>query len=130
MTTSFSKLVKRPHLGATRILGYALTLGDYDAWEAASAIWQARLAPEERAALTWAALRALDHDDALMVAETALAGAGTPLPPMFRPMDEASWWVGIASPAEVDAYALACTRAMRPDRRAAFLGYVAGRDAA
>jgi hypothetical protein len=106
------------------MLGYALTSHDYEAWEAASAVWQARLTPEERAALTWAALRALDQDDALMVAETTLAGAGTPLPPMFNPIDEAAWWAGIASPAEIDAYALACTRSMRPDRRAAFLGHM------
>lgn len=123
---SYSDLMKRPHIGSIKMLGYALHLHGYETWEAASAVWQVRLTPEENAAHAWAALRALDVDDALLVAETALAGAGAPLPPFFSPMDEATWWAGIASPAEIDAYALACTRAMRPERRAAFLAYLAG----
>jgi hypothetical protein len=124
MSKSLSKLMKRPHLGATRALGYALTLGDYETWEAASAVWQARLSTQERGALAWAALRSLDHDDALAVAEAVLGGAGAPLPPLFSPVSEAAFWTGIASPAEIDAYALACTRAMAPGRRAAFLEYM------
>jgi len=124
MSKSFTKLMKRPHLGATRTLGYALTLDSFEGWEAASAVWQARLTPEERAALTWAALRALEYHQALDVAETVLGGAGAPLPPAFSPMSEAAFWVDIATPAEIDAYALACTRAMPPGRRAAFFEYM------
>ena len=124
MKTSFSQNMQRPHLGASRMLGYALTLGDYETWEAASAVWQARLSKQERAALAWAALRALERDEALQVAETVLGGAGAPLPPLFNPMSEAAFWTGIARPDEIDAYALACVRAMAPGRRAAFLEYM------
>ena len=121
---NFSKNMQRPHLGATRMLGYALTLGDYETWEAASAIWQARLSTQERGALAWAALRSLDHDDAVTVAENVLGGAGMPLPPLFNPVSEAAFWTGIARPNEIDAYALACVRAMAPGKRAAFLEYM------
>jgi hypothetical protein len=107
-----------------------LTLGGYDAWEAASAVWQARLTDTERAALSWAALRSLDHDDAMKVAETVLGGAGAPLPPFLNPVDEAAFWASCASPQELDSYALACTRAMAPGRRTAFLDYMNERAAA
>lgn len=127
---SLSKLMKRPHLGATRVTGYALTLGGFDAWEAASAVWQARLTDTERAALAWAAMKSLDHADAMKVAETVLGGAGAPLPPFLAPVDEAQFWASIASRQELDAYALACTRAMAPGRRAAFLEYMSERAAA
>lgn len=130
MSTSFSKLMKRPHLGATRMLGYALTSHDYETWEAASAVWQARLSPEERAALAWAALRSLDRDHALDVIETVLGGAGAPLPPLFNTIDAAAWWADIASPEELEAYCLATFRAMPRGRRAAFLDHVQRRKAA
>jgi len=130
MSASFSKLIKRPHLGSTRMLGYALTLHDYDAWEGASAVWQARLTETERAALAWAALRSLDHDDAVTVAETALGGAGAPDAPLFSEMDQAAFWADMASPSELDAYALACVRAMATGRRAAFLEYMQEKEAA
>ena len=124
--TRFSKLMKRPHLGATRMLGYALTVHDYETWEAASAVWQARLTVDENGALAWAALRALDEGSAVEVAQTAIGGAGCPLPPFKSPMDEAEDWTRIASDQELDAYALACCRAMKPERRAAFLAYLQG----
>lgn len=123
MSTSFSKLIKRPHLGATRMLGYALTMHDYETWEAASAVWQARLTPEECAALAWAALRSLDRDHALAVTEAVLDGAGAPLPPLFNATDEAAWWAGIASPEEIDAYAVATFNALSPAKRRDFIDY-------
>jgi hypothetical protein len=124
MSDSYSKLMKRPHLGASRMLGYALTAHDYETWESASAVWQARLTPEENAALAWAAMKALDADQGLMVAETVLTGAGMPLPTFFRPMSDAAFWASIANPDEIDAYALACVRAMAPHRQTAFLDYM------
>ncbi len=130
MSASFSKLMKRAHLGATRMLGYALTMNDFETWEAASAVWQARLTPVECATLAWAALRSLDEDNAREVAYAVIQGAGAPLPPFISPMDEAAYWADIASPAELDAYALACAQAMAPGRRAAFLEYMQGREAA
>lgn len=121
--STFSKLMKRPHLGATRMLGYALTMHDYETWEAASAVWQARLTPEECAALAWAALRALDEDHAREVANTVLDGAGAPLPPFTSPTDDAAWWAGIASPEEIDAYAVATFNALSPAKRRHFIDY-------
>ena len=128
--STFSKLMKRPHLGATRMLGYALTMHDYETWEAASAVWQARLTVDEAGALAWAALRALDEDDAREVANTVLDGAGAPLPPFISPMDEAAYWADIASPEELEAYCLATFQAMPRGRQAAFLDHVRGRQAA
>lgn len=128
--SAISKYASKAHKKAAKLLGYALVLGDFDGWEAASAIWQARLSAAERAALAWAALRSLDEDDAREVTATVIQDAGSPLPPFFSPMDEAAFWADIASPAELDAYALACVRNMAPDRRAAFLDYVQGRQAA
>jgi hypothetical protein len=102
---------------------------DYETWEAASAVWQARLSTQERGALAWAALRSLDHDDALAVTENVLGGAGAPLPPMFSPMDEASWWGDIASPAELRAYALATFNRLPARDQADFLAHVKRRAA-
>tara|TARA_R100001369_G_scaffold53133_1_gene79976 strand:+ start:49 stop:447 length:399 start_codon:yes stop_codon:yes gene_type:complete len=120
---SFSKLIPRRHLGATRVLGYALTLADETAWEGASAVWQARLAPDECAALSWAALRSLDRDGALLVAETVLGGAGAPMPPFLEPMDDALWWASHAGPNELDAYALSIFRALSPSKRRDFVEF-------
>ncbi|WP_397542054.1 hypothetical protein [Roseovarius salis] len=130
MSASFSKLMKRAHLGATRMIGYALTMNDFETWEAASAVWQARLTPEECAALAWAALRSLDLDHAREVANTVIQDAGAPLPPFISPMDEAAYWADIASPEELEAYCLATFQAMPRGRQAAFLDHVQGRQAA
>ncbi len=127
--SAISKFAKRAHKKAAKLLGYALVLGTYEAWETASAIWQARLTETERAALAWAALRSLDHDDAVTVAETALGRAGAPDAPLFSEMDQAAFWAERAAPDELAAYAVAIFRAMsRADRRD-FLSY-AGRAAA
>lgn len=121
---SFSKLITRRHLGATRVLGYALTLADEAAWEGASAVWQARLAPDECASLSWAALRSLSHDDALVVTEAVLGGGGAPLPPFLDPMDDALWWAACANSTDLDAYALSIFRALSPSKRREFVEYV------
>lgn len=130
MQSVLSRHMKRRHLGATRMMGFALVLHDFERWEAASAVWQARLSPDERAALSWAALRCLDPDDARAVSEAVLGGAGAPLPPFGNVVRDAAFWAGRADPQEIDAYALAATQAMASGRRAAFLEYLAGRAAA
>lgn len=127
---SFSALMKQAHLGSTRMLGYALTMHNDDTWEAASAVWQARLTIEEKAAHAWAALRALSEDHAREVAYTVIQGAGAPLPPFISPMDEAAYWADIASPEELEAYCLATFQAMPRGRQVAFLDHVQGRQAA
>ena len=125
-----SKLMPGRHLRASRALGYALTLADYDGWEQASAIWEARLTPQERAALGWAALRSLEPQDARKCSNAVLGGAGTPFPPFVSPLDDAHWWADKASAEELDAYALAIVKEMAPARRAAFLDFVRERQAA
>jgi hypothetical protein len=65
---------KDAHKRASKMLGYALTVGDFPAWEAASAIWAARLTVQERIALAFMALGSLDDDNAQMAAEAALFG--------------------------------------------------------
>ena len=120
--STFSKLMKRPHLGATRMLGYALTMHDYETWEAASAVWQARLTPEECAALAWAALRSLDRDNAVEVARRFWR-RGRTASPNVSPTDEAAWWAGIASPDEIDAYAVATFNALSPAKRRHFIDF-------
>jgi hypothetical protein len=62
------------HMRAMRVAGHALTLGTSDAWLSASAVWAARLSVPERVALAYAALKALDEDEAYLTASAAIFG--------------------------------------------------------
>lgn len=111
----------------SKSLGFALWLDGADEWFGLSVILQARLAPRQRAALAYAALRSLDHDHASMTAQAFFGGgAGQPIAPLFNSMDEAVFWADMAAPAELDAYALASFNRMAKARQAAFLDYVGG----
>jgi len=122
---------KPVHKQAARVLVYALTLGDFDAWLGASAIWMARLSAPERAALAFSALKSMDPDDALMTAESALMrGAGLPITPLFDFMDEAAFWADMAEPDELKAYALASFNRLSAPNQMAFLKHVHGEVAA
>lgn len=131
-TSASTKFDQPQHKAAARSLGYALTLGDFDAWEGTSAIWAARLTLQEKAALAFSALRALDLETAELTATAALYGsqAGMPMAILCSPMTEASFWADCASTAELDAYALACFNRMAPLRQSAFLSFVQRRAAA
>ncbi|MFG6634509.1 hypothetical protein ACGYJ8_01025 [Sulfitobacter sp. 1A12126] len=59
---------------AVRSIGYALTLDTSQAWEGLSLILEARTTTRERAALAYAALKALDDDTAYRTASVALFG--------------------------------------------------------
>jgi len=72
--SAISMYGKDAHKRASKMLGYALTLGDLPAWDAASAIWAARLSVQERIALAFAALNSLDDREAFIAAEAALFG--------------------------------------------------------
>ena len=72
MTSIMARHAKPAHKSAARLLGYALTAGDFDTWEAASAVWQARLTAKERAALAYMALRSLDFETVCVTAGAAL----------------------------------------------------------
>lgn len=117
------------HASASRTLGYALLSGDYDDWQAATLIFAARLTVQERTALAWAVLRALDPDQAELVAQSIIGPAGMPLYCETDPMGMASMWSDWASPAERRAYALACYRRMTPQEQAAFLDFISERAA-
>lgn len=127
---TFFDLMKREHLKVVRMVGYALTLGGSDAFLGLTAVLVARLDPKERAALAFAALRALDPDDAMLTAEAALeAGAGAPLPPLLDVVDEAAFWADRADTEELDAYGVAIFNVMSGSKQRAFLKF-AGRGAA
>ncbi|MDF0599921.1 hypothetical protein P1J78_04170 [Psychromarinibacter sp. C21-152] len=67
-----SRFAKPAHKRASQLLGYTLTLGDFDAWIGFAFLIRIILSPAERAALAYAALRSLDDDDAMATAETAI----------------------------------------------------------
>lgn len=122
---SFATLMRPAHLAAARDLGYVLTLGTTDGWLGFSTLIQAKLDVRERAALAYAALRSLDPDLAARVA-AAFNPAGPPLPVLFDPIEDAAWWVALATPEELRAYCLAAyLRMPRPDQRA-FIEFAQG----
>lgn len=127
--SAMSKYAKDGHKRIARLVGYALTLDEADAWWTLSALMRAHLTVAERASLALMALKSLDPDDALQAVEAAFSGAGQPIAPLFGFMDQAAHWADMADPHEVEAYALASFNAMTPKRQAAFLSY-AGRAAA
>ena len=131
--SAFSKLIADRHKRASRILGYALTLEDTDAWQGVKTVWAARLDLTELAGIAFAALRALPPDTREATARAALFDhdeAGMPLPPFGLVMEDARWWASIAARRELKAYALATFEAMSPQDRAAFLSHIQGRAAA
>ena len=126
MSKAFSKLIKPEHLKAARVVGYALTLGNAEAWQG-FARWAAmRLEVEERAALAWAALRSLDAETAALTVEAAFepeAGAGMPDTTFGDPIDQAMHWVSWVNSEELDAYAVAIFNALPDAKKRDFLEY-------
>lgn len=114
-----------------RCVGYAAWLDEPDTWLGLPVVLAARLEPQQRAALAYAALRSLSDDHAAMVCDAVLPdGAGQPIAPLFNHMDEAAFWADMAAPEELEAYCLATFKAMPRVRQAAFLDFVQGRQAA
>lgn len=74
--------------------------------------------------MTWALLRSLSVNDAEIVAQTVLGGAGEPLPHFLDLMKEARDWAFYANKREIEAYAVACFEAMPERRQRAFSGYI------
>ncbi|PTA98985.1 MULTISPECIES: hypothetical protein [unclassified Sulfitobacter] len=108
-----------------RVIGYTLTLGDADAWAGFTTVAQTRLTNKERAALAWAALRALDTPaQAETVAATLLTFADYPLPTFLNPMEDARWWASFASLKERKAYALAAYEALPMREQMAFRNHI------
>lgn len=116
----------------SRSLGYCLLLNDTDAWLGLAAVLRSRLSASERAAVAYVTLKALSPEDGRVVASAALgwSGAGQPIAPLVSSMDEAAFWADLAEPEEHEAYCFASFAAMPPQRQAAFLDFVQGRQAA
>ncbi|MFY9210037.1 MAG: hypothetical protein WAO69_02825 [Aestuariivita sp.] len=123
-----ARYAKSEHEKAAKVLGYALTLDTPDAWYAASAVWQARMTPQEAAAKAWAALHATEPELALMVARAALGCAGVPLPTLDDIVADAGWWADLAGPEERAAYAVACFNRFSPVEREEFREFVRGQE--
>lgn len=121
-----SLYAKSKHKRAAKALGYALTVDSEPAWLAASAIWQARLTPQETASMAWAALAATEPALAQEVASAALRGAGAPLPSFGPCMDDASWWADIATAEERACYAVACFNRFSRQEREEFRVFAGG----
>jgi hypothetical protein len=130
--TEMSKLIKPAHKSVARSIGYALTTGDSDGWGMFTAVTLLRLDDLERVGMAYAALRSLHQDHVKDTLEAALgrSGVGMPQAPLFNHMDQAVFWADMATPDELDAYALASFNRMAPQRQAAFLGFIQGRAAA
>lgn len=125
----FAETAKPEHKAAARSLGYALTLGDAAGWSAFTLRVYASLSRPERAGMAYAALMALDMDDAATVASRALGdrGAGQPIAPLLSHLDEAAFWADMAEITELEAYCFAAFTALPAHRRDAFLDFVQGR---
>ena len=69
-----------------------------------------------------------DPEDAAQIMTSVLIelSAGMPIAELHGVMEQAAFWADLATPPELDAYALACTNRMAPARRAAFVAYVGG----
>ncbi|KPN62097.1 hypothetical protein AKJ29_07375 [Aliiroseovarius crassostreae] len=117
--------MKPEHKRMSRMMGYTLTLGGYDAWEGFSLVAMARMTPEERAALAWAAMRSLDTpEQAELVAESVLKPADYPLPTFLSPLADARWHASLATTKERKAYALAHYEALSPREQMAFRKHI------
>lgn len=114
-----SEFIKKPHLTATRVLGYALTLGDAESWQGTSTVWRVQLSVEERIALGRSALQSLDAPDVKAV----LRVAGAPVPPFIGPIEEALSWAKFAGSNEINAYVFTSFNALPAARRRDFLKY-------
>ena len=115
---------KPAHKRTARVLGYALTLNDATGWQALTQTFSKHLSERECAGVALMALIALPDATAALVVEKCSNGAGPPLPPLLGHMDEAAHWADMATPNELDAYALASIKRMTPARKAEFINHI------
>ena len=125
-TERVSNHITNVHTRASGLVGLALALGDFSAWSCVSGVWKLLLSTEERAALAYAALKALKPPQAEAVAQAVLGDAGPPLAPFLNPLEDATWWADIASPAELRAYCLAAFDRLPPHEQRDFLEFAQG----
>lgn len=118
------------HTRATRCLALALQADSASAWQDLGRAFELTLTPDERGALSVAALLSLPPDHLADVVEAFKRVAGPPIPPLFSFSDEAATWADYADGDELKAYTLAAYNRMRRADQSAFLDYVQGRQAA
>jgi hypothetical protein len=108
-----------------RFLGFAVLAKDPAIWVDGTRVLVKHLSPDERLSLAYCAMLALPKAGAEAVATATVpaTGAGRPVAPFGSVLDEAAFWADLAEPDELDAYCLACFKAMSRDRKAAFLAY-------
>lgn len=75
MSNTISRHIRPPYKAVSLSLGYALTVGEFECWQAFSVAIQVRLTESERAALAFSALRAQSPDQAAITADVVLNGA-------------------------------------------------------
>ena len=124
--TDASKYLKDAHKIAVRTIGYALTLGNVDAWAGASQVLRKRLTANERAAMAWAILGSLNKEQVLLVIESfnCFKESNFPNVCLHDPVAEAKFWVADASPEEINTYAMACFNKMSPETKQQFIAYL------
>ena len=114
----------------SRMLGYALTLGDNPrVWDALAIVLAKRLTRNEQARLLRVALLAAHPDDIDAVLTIYHSGAGYPMPGIAEAENEARCWADIANRAELKAWLAACYVRLPRWEQEAFLA-IAARGAA
>jgi hypothetical protein len=112
-------LFKAEHKAAGRSVCLALGADDADAWFTLSKILFARLTPEEKVGLAFAAMRALPSEnrwDILSALGDVEMPTGSPLPPFAEDIAaDANWWASSASNEELRAYFRAIINYMSDD---------------
>lgn len=125
--SAMAKFAKDTHKRAARVVGYALTLGDADAWADAALFFSLRLSEDERAGIAWAGLRSLSSDRAEEIAALTYRSTGMPMPTFLDPMAEAEFWTQRASKRERKAFLFYTFHSLPAKDRAAFLASPATR---
>ena len=121
------------HRRVGRYVSFALIVGDPEHWLHLKTILRGLLTTRERATLAFAALRSLSEDDRTKVAINAIpewAEFGSPLPTFLDVAVDGRWWAENASPKEIEAYLLACFKALQRHRQIEFGQYIQVRIAA
>ena len=126
----FKPFANPDHKSASQSFGYALTLGNSDAWLGAINVFGFRLTESELASAGFAFLKAQNPENAALTAEAVLGQPCTPLPPLLSEMDEATFWADFADPRYIKACVLAGYNRMPVQDQVAFIDYVQGRAAA
>lgn len=121
------------HCRVCQMISYAFTLNDdAEAWDGLSLVMRHRLTGFERASLLMAAVRSMATEDVAYVlrAMDERERIGMPLPPFLDPIEDATWWAGLATVEERKAVLTAAFLSLSPRDQDAFLTHASRRIAA